>query len=139
MSSNDQDAYPQGGSLTDMADKGTTIPEDAAKQRLIPSKPRPGEAIDTSEDPNDLGAYDQASAATNAGDISRVSPLPTQTTLSLHHLMALLPCNLDRKIIRIELILRSDFSRPKTKRPMKSSPALATPSPPKSIKNVCIM
>lgn len=73
MSSNDKDAYPQGGSITDMADKGTTVPSDAAEQRYIPSKPRPGQATDTSEDPNDLGAYDLAGAATNAGDISRVS------------------------------------------------------------------
>jgi len=76
MSSND--ANPQGGSLTDMAVEGTTIPEDSAKPRIIPSKPRPGQITDPTDDPNNLGAADLAGAADNAQDISRVRQPPFQ-------------------------------------------------------------
>ena len=62
----------QGGSLSDMAVDGTTIPGDAGVQNLIPSKPRPDQLADVS-DPNYLGASDLATAADNPGDISRVS------------------------------------------------------------------
>ena len=61
-----------GGSLSDMAVEGTTVPEDAAKPRVIPSVPRPGQVTDTASDPNDLGATDTAAAADNPQDISRV-------------------------------------------------------------------
>ena len=80
--SSQNDAHPQGGSLTDMAVEGTTVPEDAAKPRLIPSKARPDQIIDPSNDPNDLGSSDLAGAADNAQDISRVHSFPP--TLSLH-------------------------------------------------------
>ena len=73
-----QDAHPDGGSITDMAVEGTTVPEDAAKQRTIPSVPRPGQITDPSDDPNNYGAPSLAGAADNAQDISRVRP-----TLSL--------------------------------------------------------
>ena len=68
-----QDPNPQGGDLSDMAVEGTTVPQDAAKQRTIPSVPRPGQMTDPTNDPNNLGASDLASAADNAQDISRVS------------------------------------------------------------------
>ena len=62
----------QGGDLFDMAKDGTSIPNDAGKQNLIPSVPRPDQITDPASDPNDLGAPDTASAADNATDISRV-------------------------------------------------------------------
>ena len=73
-----QDPNPQGGSLTDMAVEGTKIPNDAGTQNTIPSVPRPDQITDPSDDPNNLGATDLASAADNAQDISRVydKPLP---------------------------------------------------------------
>jgi hypothetical protein len=40
MSSQQQDPH-QGGTLSEMAAKGTTIPNDAGQQRTIPSAPRP--------------------------------------------------------------------------------------------------
>lgn len=61
-----------GGDLFDMAQDGTSVPEDAAKPRYIPSKPRPDE-IASETDPNDLGGRNIAEAATNAGDIPRAS------------------------------------------------------------------
>lgn len=67
-----QDPHPEGGSITDMAVDGTTVPEDAAKQRTIPSVPRPGQITDPSDDPNNYGASSLAGAADNAQDISRV-------------------------------------------------------------------
>ena len=68
MSSQENDAYPQGGSLSDMAAEGTTVPSDSAEPRYIPSKARPDQVADSS-----LGATDLAGAADNAGDVSRVS------------------------------------------------------------------
>ena len=72
--SSQKDAFPQGGDLSDMAATGTSIPDDAAKPRIIPSVARPDQVTDTASDPNDLGASDLASAADNASDIPRVSP-----------------------------------------------------------------
>lgn len=62
------------GDLFDMAKDGTTVPEDAAKPRIIPSKARPDQ-IASEPDPNSLGASDLAGAADNAQDIPRVSSL----------------------------------------------------------------
>lgn len=62
-----------GGDLFDLAKDGTKVPEDSAKPRTIPSKPRPDQ-LSSAADPNDLGSADLASAATNAGDIPRVWP-----------------------------------------------------------------
>jgi len=67
-----QDPHPQGGDLSDMAVDGTTVPADSAKQRAIPSVPRPGQITDHLNDPNNYGAADLAGAADNATDISRV-------------------------------------------------------------------
>ncbi|KAL8811291.1 MAG: hypothetical protein Q9223_007563 [Gallowayella weberi] len=64
-----QDAHPQGGSLSDMAATGTTIPSDSATQRTIPSKPRPDQTTFSSSDSNDLGSTDLAGVADNAGDM----------------------------------------------------------------------
>lgn len=63
-----------GGDLFDMAQKGTTVPEDAAEPRLISSKPRPDQ-IASAKDPNYLGGRNLAEAATNADDIPRVGSL----------------------------------------------------------------
>ena len=63
-----------GGDIFDMAKDGTSVPEDSAVPRHIKSVPRPGEAADDA-DPNQLGATDLAGAATNSGDIPRVSHL----------------------------------------------------------------
>ena len=72
MSPTENDPNPQGGSLSDMAVEGTKVDPSAAEPRLIPSKPRPGQATDTFDDPNDLGSSDLAGAADNATDIPRV-------------------------------------------------------------------
>ncbi|KAL9116268.1 MAG: hypothetical protein Q9187_007210, partial [Circinaria calcarea] len=61
----------QGGDLFDMAKDGTTMPNDAGKQNLIPSVPRPDQISDS---PNDFGAPDLQRAAENPTDISRASP-----------------------------------------------------------------
>lgn len=63
-----------GGDLFDLAEKGTTVPEDSAKPRTIPSVPRPDQ-IASDTDPNNLGGRDLADAADNATDIPRVSTL----------------------------------------------------------------
>jgi hypothetical protein len=60
-----------GGDLFDMAEDGTTVPEDAAKPRIIPSKPRPDQ-ISSEPDPNSFGGSNLADAADNAQDIPRV-------------------------------------------------------------------
>lgn len=67
-----------GGDLFDMAKDGTTVPEDAAKPRLIPSKPRPDQ-IASEPDENSLGASDLAGAADNAQDIPRVRSIARKT------------------------------------------------------------
>ena len=64
-----------GGDLFDMAKDGTTVPEDSAKPRTIPSKPRPDQ-IASDDDPNYIGGTNLAEAATNAGDIPRVMSKP---------------------------------------------------------------
>lgn len=60
-----------GGDLFDMAKDGTSVPEDAAKPRIIPSKPRPDQ-IASEPDPNFLGGSNLADVAANAQDIPRV-------------------------------------------------------------------
>ncbi len=67
-----QDPNPEGGSLSDMAVEGTTIPQDSGTQRTIPSVARPDQVTDPSNDANNMGASDLAGAADNAQDISRV-------------------------------------------------------------------
>jgi len=65
-----------GGDLFDMAKDGTTVPEDSAQPRLIPSKARPDQYATTKAseaDPNFLGGTNLAEAADNASDIPRVS------------------------------------------------------------------
>jgi hypothetical protein len=57
----------QGGRLEDMAEKGTSIPNDAGVQRLIPSVPRPDQ-IDPSPD---YSHTNPALATDNAIDIPR--------------------------------------------------------------------
>jgi hypothetical protein len=64
-----------GGDLFGMARDGTTVPEDAAKPRLIPSKPRPDQ-IASDPNPNSFGGSTLADAADNAQDIPRVCPTP---------------------------------------------------------------
>ncbi|KAI9740085.1 MAG: hypothetical protein M1818_004836 [Claussenomyces sp. TS43310] len=57
----------QGGDLSDMAVKGTTMPNDAGKMNTIPSVPRPGEGEDEA-----LGnRAPLAAAASNPVDIPR--------------------------------------------------------------------
>jgi hypothetical protein len=65
-----------GADLFDMAKDGTTVPEDSAKPRFIPSVARPDEYGTTKAseaDPNFLGGTNLAEAATNVSDIPRVS------------------------------------------------------------------
>ena len=70
----------QGGDLSDMAATGTTVPGDAGKQNLIPSKPRPDQIADQ-PNPNDMGGSTLATAADNQGDISRVGLVLPSTPL----------------------------------------------------------
>ena len=79
--SGQEDAFPAGGDLSDMAATGTSIPEDSAKPRIIPSVAKPSQVADTASDPNDLGARDLASAADNASDMPRVSSYTFSTKL----------------------------------------------------------
>jgi len=65
-----QSGRDSGGDLFDMAKDGTTVPEDSAKPRLIPSVPRPDQ-IASDNDPNSLGGSTLDEAATNATDIPR--------------------------------------------------------------------
>ena len=72
-----------GGDLFDMAKDGTTVPKDSAKPRLIPSVARPdqyGTTKASEADPNFFGGSNMAEAATNAGDIPRVSLLSSPPT-----------------------------------------------------------
>lgn len=77
MMSNQEDQFPQGGDLSDMAATGTTVSGDAAKPNYIPSKAKPGQGISTEDDPNDLGAPDLAGVADNMNEIPRVRPPPS--------------------------------------------------------------
>ena len=54
-----------------MAVSGTSVPEDAAKPRSLPSIARPGQGDDTVNE--GMGSTDLAGAADNAGDIARVN------------------------------------------------------------------
>ncbi len=60
----------QGGDLSDMAAEGTSIPNDAGKQRTIPSVPRPDQ-ISKNVPTDTLGGPTIASAADNATDMPR--------------------------------------------------------------------
>lgn len=75
--SNQEDQFPQGGDLSDMAATGTTVSGDAAKPNYIPSKAKPGQGISTEDDPNDLGAPDLAGVADNMNEMPRVRPPPS--------------------------------------------------------------
>jgi hypothetical protein len=59
----------QGGSLSDMAVDGTSVPSDAAKPRVIRSVPRPDQILYSNTD--GYGADNLACAADNATDIPR--------------------------------------------------------------------
>ncbi|KAL8824618.1 MAG: hypothetical protein Q9170_008097 [Blastenia crenularia] len=69
--SSDRDPNPQGGSLSEMAVEGTSVPSDSATQRTIPSVPRPSQATQSSDGPNDLGTTDLAGQADNPGDMPK--------------------------------------------------------------------
>ncbi|KAJ5579729.1 uncharacterized protein N7459_005714 [Penicillium hispanicum] len=67
----DQDPH-QGGSLADMAPSGTAIPNDAGKQRTIPSVPRPDQRAENSLYDNEgIAEPTLATAADNATDLPR--------------------------------------------------------------------
>ena len=72
MSEQAQSGPNSGGDLFDMAKDGTTVPDNSAEPRLIPSKPRPDQLANSG---NELGGSDLAEAADNATDIPRVSRL----------------------------------------------------------------
>ncbi|KAL8870539.1 MAG: hypothetical protein Q9198_007605 [Flavoplaca austrocitrina] len=69
--SQSSDPNPQGGSLSDMAVSGTTVPSDSATPRTIPSKPRPDQTTTSSSDPNDLGSTELAGVADNVNDMPK--------------------------------------------------------------------
>lgn len=70
-----EDQFPQGGDLSDMAASGTSFSGDAAKPNYIPSKAKPGQGISSGDDTNDLGSPYLAGAADNMNDMPRVRPL----------------------------------------------------------------
>ncbi|KAL8751502.1 MAG: hypothetical protein Q9199_006374 [Rusavskia elegans] len=78
------DPNPQGGSLSDMAVSGTTVPPDSATQRTIPSKPRPDQQTTSSDDPTDLGSTDLAGVADNTNDMPKSvrDQAPTSSIIS---------------------------------------------------------
>ena len=62
----------QGGSLAEMAPTGTAIPNDAGKQRTIPSVPRPDQRAENPQYDNEgLAEPSLAAAADNATDLPR--------------------------------------------------------------------
>jgi len=61
-----------GGDLFDMAKDGTSVPDNSAEPRLIPSKARPDQ-IASETDPNNLGGRTLHEAADNAGDVPRTT------------------------------------------------------------------
>ncbi|KAL9017845.1 MAG: hypothetical protein Q9185_004860 [Variospora sp. 1 TL-2023] len=83
MSASNQDPNPQGGSLSDMAVQGTTVPSDSATQRTIPSVPRPDQTTTSTSDPNDLaGATSLAETADNASDMPKAHTAPTASIIT---------------------------------------------------------
>lgn len=61
-----------GGSLSEMAAKGTSIPNDAGVQRTIPSVPRPDQRQENSQfDNQGLAEPNQAFAADNSTEVPR--------------------------------------------------------------------
>lgn len=62
----------QGGDLSDMAAAGTTMPNDAGKQNLIPSVPRPDQMAENKAFHNGfINAADQQGATDNSVDAPR--------------------------------------------------------------------
>ncbi|KAL8626507.1 hypothetical protein Q9189_007790 [Teloschistes chrysophthalmus] len=89
-----QDPNPSGGSLSDMAVSGTTVPSSSAIPNTIPSVPQPDQQTYSKDDPNDLGSTDLAGAADNVSDMPRVRPFPTSPPfppLHPHNPIALTP------------------------------------------------
>ncbi|KAL8948085.1 MAG: hypothetical protein Q9222_005703, partial [Ikaeria aurantiellina] len=82
--SSQEDQYPQGGSLSDMAVSGTSVPSDSATQRTIPSVPRPDQQTFSKDDPNDLGSSDLAGQADNIDDMPKSTrdTAPTSTIVT---------------------------------------------------------
>lgn len=71
MVNQDQDPH-QGGSLFDMAARGTSIPNDAGKMRTIPSVPRPDQRAEHFLFDNEgIAQPSTATAADNATDMPR--------------------------------------------------------------------
>jgi hypothetical protein len=56
----------EGGSLSEMAQEGTSMPNDAGQMNTLPSISGPSDSLDSA-------TPDLASAATNANDISRIT------------------------------------------------------------------
>ncbi|KAJ5676001.1 hypothetical protein N7462_008898 [Penicillium macrosclerotiorum] len=71
MASRKQDPHG-GGSLSEMAVHGTTIPNDAGRQRIIPSVPRPDQRSENAlYDNNGIAQPSTAFAADNDTDLPR--------------------------------------------------------------------
>ena len=61
-----------GGSLSEMAAEGTSIPNDAGRQRTVPYVPRPDQLEENSQFHNQgIAEPNKASAADNATDVAR--------------------------------------------------------------------
>ena len=62
----------QGGDLSDMAATGTTVPNDAGVQNIIPSKPRPEQMAENPQFHNQfMNSADPQGATDNATDLPR--------------------------------------------------------------------
>ncbi|KAG0650505.1 hypothetical protein D0Z07_3343 [Hyphodiscus hymeniophilus] len=72
----------QGGDLFDMAAEGTSIPNDAGKMNIIPSKPRPGEAegnVNGNQKPLADAASNPADIPRSVRDMGATSEVETRT------------------------------------------------------------
>lgn len=88
----------QGGSLSDFAVKGTTIPNDAGKMNTIPSVPRPDQRAEHPAYANaGLAQPSTASAADNATDLPRSTRDVGQTGEVLTGTGDTLPASIESK------------------------------------------
>ncbi|KAL9607049.1 MAG: hypothetical protein Q9167_008003 [Letrouitia subvulpina] len=77
--SSGQDPHPEGGSITDMAVDGTTVPPDAATQRTIPSVPRPGQTTTSTDNPGLLDADNASDMPKSTVDKAPTAEISTGT------------------------------------------------------------
>ncbi|KAJ5650876.1 uncharacterized protein N7484_004599 [Penicillium longicatenatum] len=98
-----------GGSLTDMAPTGTSIPQNAGKQNTIPSIPRPDQRTEPSYFNHDARARPTtAMDVDNAVDIPRSTHDRGQTAEVITGTGDLLPTTVESKRVHMNVPGRSD-------------------------------